>query len=131
MSDANDNPPCEREWTIEEREEFFTSQDAVTGLFSGAVANNAASSWMNTRRPTGIHVTSISPPEYGWPVAFYCPRCKETVFLWSPWAIKPKDGDYWKMNEMCVSEEYGHKHNLEMIKTEWYRPIWLSDDISQ
>lgn len=38
--DANQNPPSERDWTIEEREEFFASQDAVTGLFSGAVAYN-------------------------------------------------------------------------------------------
>jgi hypothetical protein len=30
--DANQNPPSEREWTIVEREEFFASQDARTGL---------------------------------------------------------------------------------------------------
>ena len=36
--DPNQNPPSERQWTPEEMEEFFSSQDAVTGLFpSGAV----------------------------------------------------------------------------------------------
>ena len=39
--DPNQNPPSERQWTPEEMEEFFSSQDAVTGLFpSGAVASN-------------------------------------------------------------------------------------------
>ncbi len=38
--DANQNPPSERDWTIEEQEDFFASQDAVTGLFSGTVTYN-------------------------------------------------------------------------------------------
>ena len=39
--DPHQNPPSEREWTQAEMEEFFASQDAVTGLFpSGAVASN-------------------------------------------------------------------------------------------
>jgi hypothetical protein len=33
--DANQNPPSERDWTIEEQEEFFASQDAVTFTFNG------------------------------------------------------------------------------------------------
>jgi hypothetical protein len=40
MMDANQNPPSEREWSPEEMEEFFASQDAVTGHFPGAVASN-------------------------------------------------------------------------------------------
>jgi hypothetical protein len=64
--EPNQNPPCEREWTIAEREEFFASQDAISGditpqeldalseklaaefvkdeqgLFSGLVADNGA-----------------------------------------------------------------------------------------
>ena len=34
------NPPSERDWTIEEQEEFFASQDAVTGMFNGTPINN-------------------------------------------------------------------------------------------
>ena len=30
--EPNQNPPSEREWTVEEREEFFASVDAITGL---------------------------------------------------------------------------------------------------
>jgi hypothetical protein len=41
MTEPNQNPPSERGWTIAEREEFFASQDAMTGLFNGAVASNA------------------------------------------------------------------------------------------
>jgi hypothetical protein len=37
--EPNQNPPSEREWTIEEREEFFASQDAMTGLFNGMASN--------------------------------------------------------------------------------------------
>jgi len=60
----------------------------------------------------GIHVTKIVTPAEGWPIAMYCPLCKETTFLLSPWAIKPKDGDYWRMNEMYANEEFHVKHNL-------------------
>jgi hypothetical protein len=40
MMEPNQNPPSERDWTEQEKDEFFASQDAVTGLFSGAVAYN-------------------------------------------------------------------------------------------
>jgi hypothetical protein len=125
--DANQKPPTERELTIEEREEFFTSQDAVTGLFSGCVANNACLpvGWMNIGKPTGIHVTSIVPPEQGWPIAFYCPLCKETTFLLSPWAIKPEKGDYWRMNETCASDEHCIQHNMKFAMS-FPLPINLS-----
>lgn len=62
----------------------------------------------------GIHVTAIVPPEQGWPIAMYCPICKETTFLLSPWAIKPEKGDYWRMSGMCASEQYGNRHNMEI-----------------
>ena len=32
-------PPSEREWSIEEREEFFASQDAITGKIPGLSGN--------------------------------------------------------------------------------------------
>ncbi len=121
--DANQNHLSEREWTIDEFEEFFKSQDAVTGLFSGEVASNA--SWMNAPNPTGIHVTSIVPPELGWPVAYHCPLCRTTTFVLSPWATKPKDGDYWRMNEMCSDEVNGFAHNMRMGMKGWKEPVDL------
>ena len=98
--EINDNPPSEREWSIAEREDFFAGQDAVTGIFNVA--------------PTGIHITHITPPEQGWPIAMHCPICRDTTFLLLPWAAKPKDGDYWLMKEVCGSVEHGGQHNLRM-----------------
>jgi hypothetical protein len=86
------DPPCEREWTIEEMEEFFASQDARTGFFNGTPTNftpfrpdpsvhyygNELAYSMSTGlesflywRPEwkGIHVTGIVPPEQGWPIS--------------------------------------------------------------
>jgi len=60
----------------------------------------------------GIHVTFIVTPEQGWPVAYHCPLCKRTDIVLSPWAIKPEDGDYWRINAECVSEEFGHRHSM-------------------
>jgi hypothetical protein len=96
----SDNP--EREWTVAEREEFFASQDAVT--------------WNQKFIPDGarIVITSIVPPEQGWPIAMHCPICKVTTFLLSPWAIKPEKGDYWKMNDVCASDEHFHEHNMRI-----------------
>lgn len=62
-------------------------------------------------RPLGLHITSITPPAQGWPIAMYCPVCKETTFVLSLWAIKPTDGDYWRVTGMC---ERDARHNLEM-----------------
>lgn len=100
------DPPCEREWTIAEREEFFAGQDARTGLLNGGRYQ-----LVPVAPPSGINVTNIVPPEQGWPIAMYCPICKETTFVLSPWAIKPQDGDYFKMNETCARDE---KHNMIM-----------------
>ena len=117
--DPNQNPPSERDWTEQEREEFFASTDAITGLpngsLAGAWASNGAANWTNASKPTGIHVTAITPPEQGWPVAFYCPICKETTFLLSPWAIKPKEADYIKMNDTCASDEFHYMHTMVLI----------------
>jgi hypothetical protein len=124
--DPNDNVPCEREWSIEEREEFFASQDARTypGLSGNPIGiapfrpspsiSNCGDHLAKHWYPAGIFVTSIVPPEQGWPIAMYCPICKETTFLLSPWAAKPSDGDYWRMAEMCGSVEHQGKHNMKM-----------------
>ena len=113
--EPNQNPPSEKEWTLEEQEEFFSSPDAVTGLLSGAVANNAClkDEWRNLSVTSrGIHVTRVGEPEQGWLMSFYCPLCKETTFLLSPYACKPSEGDYWRMKEMCANEEHAFNHNL-------------------
>jgi len=135
--DANQNPPSERDWTEQEKEEFFASQDAVTGMFNEGIASNAGTYWrdtlpispswlrmitdeMGTKFPAGygIVVTSIVPPEQGWPIAAHCDLCKKTVIVLSPWAIKPEDGDYWKMEGTCLDEDEHIKHN--MYPQKWY-----------
>ena len=135
--DANQNPPSERDWTIEEQEAFFASQDAVTGVPNRSMAG----AWPTTGEPikwsTGawngpiidlepddpfghmrrlfgprINITSIVPPEQGWPIVAHCDLCKKTVIVLSPWAIKPEDGDYWKMHHTCLDEDLHIKHNM-------------------
>jgi hypothetical protein len=73
----------------------------------------------------GIHVTSLTPPEVGWPVAMYCRLCKKTVFMLSLWAVKPLDGDYFKINDMCVDEVSGFKHNMQFGMKDYSSPIEL------
>ena len=52
----------------------------------------------------------------------YCPICKVTTFLLSPWAIKPEKGDYWRMNDTCASDEHYREHNLKMIMDRgWFK----------
>lgn len=63
---------------------------------------------------TGIHITSIVPPEQGWPIAMHCPICKTTVFMLSTWAIKPTEGDYFLMRETCADEKLSAIHNMSM-----------------
>jgi hypothetical protein len=135
--EPNQNPPCEREWTIEEQEEFFASQDAVTGLLNGVPKQPPiewnTSAWNgpiieldpddpfgHMRRLFGpaINITSIVPPESGWPIVAHCELCRKTVIVLSPWAVKPEDGDYWKMNGTCLDEDLHIKHN--MYPQKWY-----------
>ena len=142
--DAKQNPPSENDltleqldslaeklidqWTIEEKEEFFASQDAVTGLLGGGVATNWTPSeslppiTLSGLQETyadfeekffrGIHITSIVPPEQGWPIVAHCEICKKTVIVLSPWAIKPEQGDYWKLEGTCLDGEEHIKHNM-------------------
>ena len=137
--DANHNPPSERDWTIEEQEEFFSSQDAITGLLGGGVATNWTPSeslppiTLSGLQETyadfeekffrGIHITSIVPPEQGWPIVAHCDICHKTEIVLSPYAAKPSDGDYWKLNGTCLDEEKHIKHN--MYPQKWYP--WKGD----
>jgi hypothetical protein len=41
----------------------------------------------------------------------YCPICKETNFLLSPWAAKPEKGDYWRLTGTCATDDL---HNIKM-----------------
>ena len=140
--DANQNPPSEREWTVEEREAFFSSDNAITGLPNSALAGmptnalpfrptasiNHCGDELAKEWPwcieTGIHVTSVTPPESGWLMSFYCSLCKETWFLLSPWALKPKEGDYWRI-QMCGSDVEGFRHNLQLGMKGYDEPIEL------
>ena len=135
--DPNQNPPSERQWTEAEKEEFLTSTDAVTGVPNRSMAG----AWPTTGEPikwsTGawngpiidldpddpfghmrrlfgprINITSIVPPEQGWPIVAHCDLCKKTVIVLSPWAIKPEKGDYWKMEGTCLDEENHIRHNM-------------------
>jgi len=131
--EPNDNPPCEREWSIAEREEFFASQDARTypGLSGNPInmepfrPSPSISNCGDPRKwyPAGIYVTSIVPPAQGWPVAMYCPLCKETTFLLSPWAAKPVRGDYFKLSDTCASDEHSGSHNMKMAMISFDRRI--------
>ncbi len=139
MTDANQNPPSEREWSIEDAEEFFSSQDAVTGLLGGGYVANASLSfgaitlsdiqemvWNLEVANRGIRITSITPPEQGWPIAMHCPICKETTFALNTWAVKPSEGDYFLINDVCAhfDSTIRHRHSMElaMPKIE-YKPI--------
>ena len=139
--EPNQNPPSERDWTPEEMEEFFASQDAVTGLLGGGVATNWTPSevlppitlkslqeaYANVQEKLfpSIHITSIVPPESGWPIVAHCDLCKKTVIVLSPWAIKPEDGDYWRM-EMCGDETLAFEHNMKLGMKGWNEPIELN-----
>jgi hypothetical protein len=104
--EINDNPPSEREWTPQEMEEYFSSNDPILGIPNASMAG----AWPRT---TGIHVTHIVPPAYGWPIAMHCPICKETTFILSPWAAKPEKGDYWRINNQCAGEGVHNQHNMK------------------
>ena len=128
--EPNQNPPCEREWTIQEREEFFAS----IGL-SGTPINKepfrpiewSTSTWNGPIHPLssddpfgdlerfihpGVNITSIVPPEQGWPIVAHCDLCKKTVIVLSPYAVKPEKGDYFLLKGTCLDEELNVKHNL-------------------
>ena len=36
--------------------------------------------------PKGVHITSIIPPDHGWPIVSHCDIWKKTVILLSPYA---------------------------------------------
>jgi hypothetical protein len=135
MMEPNNNPPSERDWTEQEKDEFYTS----IGL-SGTPINNTPFypnavnaptepitldylkrtlaefdekfSRPNVAVPSGVNVTSITPPESGWPIVAHCNLCRKTVILLSPWAVKPEKGDYWKLEGTCLDEEDHIKHNM-------------------
>lgn len=62
---------------------------------------------MTTQDPK-VMVTAIVVPEVGWPVAYHCAICQKTVFLLSPWVVKPTNGDY-HLIQLCADDD---THNL-------------------
>jgi len=129
--EPNQNPPSEREWTLEEREDFFAGQDAVTlnfnyipqqppiewstGAWNGPLIKlDPNDPFGDTERifSRGIHVTAITPPAQGWPMAAHCSLCHKTVIVLSPYLEKPKDGDYYLMKGICLDEELHVQHSI-------------------
>lgn len=126
--DPNWNVPSEREWTAEEMEEFLSSHDSGTALLGGGVMTNNYSGKLSTpitlrdmyetiakieqANCTGIHITSITPPEQGWPIMAHCSICKKTVIVLSPYASKPEEGDIWSLKGTCLDEDEHIRHNM-------------------
>src|ERR1700677_179444 len=128
----------EREWSKDEFDKLFRGEsvfltgDAINIPITFPAAKNAPIEWgtgawngphieldpndpfghMQSLFSSGIHVTAIVPPEQGWPIVAHCKLCQKTEIILSPWAIKPEDGDYWKMEGMCLDEELHMKHNM-------------------
>lgn len=130
------------QWTIEEKEEFFKSQDAMTlnfneipkqppiqwstGAWNGPLIEldpDDPFGYMEQLFSSGVHITSIVPPEQGWPIVAHCDICHKTEIVLSPYAAKPSDGDYWKLEGTCLDEEKHIKHNMYPHK--WYP--WKGD----
>ncbi len=131
--EQNQNPPSDREWTPEEKESFFANlpkQPPIewsTGAWNGPIIeldHEDPFGDMDRIFNRGIHVTSITPPEQGWPIATYCPICNKTTFVLSPWGAKPTDGDYFKMNGVCGNDQLGPAHNMLMaLDKMWIDPL--------
>ncbi len=57
--------------------------------------------WSNVREPaSGIFVTARQQPEEGAVMLLHCNECRVSEFVISPHAVKPKCGDYWRV-EYC------------------------------
>ncbi len=62
-----------------------------------------------------ICVTSISTYDTGAVIATHCDKCRETVFMYSPYATQPKDGDYFLVNGIC-------ENVVHCFPTPWHEP---------
>lgn len=58
-----------------------------------------------------IHVDRVIGPDTGAMIATYCEYCRTTEFRWSPYATKPKDGDFFLLNGICGNIAHGLKIN--------------------
>lgn len=67
----------------------------------------------------GIHITSIAPPEQGWPIMAHCSICKKTVIVLSLYAEKPEDGDIWSLEGTCLDEDEHIRHNMYPQHEPW------------
>lgn len=63
---------------------------------------------------TNIHITKIEQPDTGAVIALRCDKCKAVTYLWSPYAKKPEDGDYFLI-KMCERIE----HMIELPRVEY------------
>ena len=62
----------------------------------------------------GCVITSIKPPDEGWPIVVYCEVCEKIEIVLSPFALKPEKGDYWFIRGMCIDpdDETATRHNI-------------------
>jgi len=69
----------------------------------------------------GIYITSIVPPDIGWPIAVYCSQCRTTIFMYDRLSVKPSDGDYFQLTDLWCPTVV--RHNFTDF--EWQqRRIW-------
>ena len=65
-----------------------------------------------------IHITLLTQDGdcgSGAPVDYYCPQCRRHTFAFSPFLIKPTDGDYFRI-QFCPDED---SHNWNWTKIAW------------
>lgn len=60
----------------------------------------------------GIHITNIVQPEHGAIILYYCKECKRTEIFINEHAVKPKDGDAWKISFPCPKHYSYPKDNF-------------------
>ena len=81
-------------------------------LANVTVANTHSRSYDS---PT-IHITSLTQDGacgFGAPVDYYCPQCRRHTFAFSPYLMKPTDGDYFRI-QLCPDDD-SHNWNWTRI----------------
>ena len=73
-----------------------------------------------SRHPRHIH----HPSRIRLACGLLLPALQVTTFVLSPWAIKPSEGDYWRI-QMCGSDVEGFRHNMQLGMKGWHDPIEL------
>ncbi len=72
-----------------------------------------------------IKITSIKQPERGAVMMFHCNKCAATTIMVNEYAIKPNDGDAWKVEGHCVDFPL---HNLDWPPPKFEVPAFTLHD---